>query len=358
MDSELKKLCKMDSTSDIIGDMEQIINRSRNIAYLYVNRALVLRNWLIGRRIDQEILKDQSFEDNYGKKLIVDLSRKLTSEYGKGFSPSTLYKYVRFYKLFPKILSTVWTQSFSCLSWSHYRLLIGVVNDDARVWYEREAAEESWAVRTLQRNIESQYYFRMIKTPNPEVVKAEMKTLTANYQRDKSSFIKDPVVIEFLGLSPNTEFTETKLESRIISNIQKFILEMGKGYAFMARQQRIHTENDDYFIDLVFYNVILKCYVLVDLKTTKVTHQDVGQMDMYVRMYDELKRTTGDNPTLGIILCSETNEDIARYSVLHDNDHLFAAKYKLYLPNENELRKEIDLQKQIQESRESERDWD
>ena len=358
MDSELKKLCKMDSTSDIIGDMEQIINRSRNIAYLYVNRALVLRNWLIGRRIDQEILKDQSFEDNYGKKLIVDLSRKLTSEYGKGFSPSTLYKYVRFYKLFPKILSTVWTQSFSCLSWSHYRLLIGVVNDDARVWYEREAAEESWAVRTLQRNIESQYYFRMIKTPNPEVVKAEMKTLTANYQRDKASFIKDPVVIEFLGLSPNTEFTETKLESRIISNIQKFILEMGKGYAFMARQQRIHTENDDYFIDLVFYNVILKCYVLVDLKTTKVTHQDVGQMDMYVRMYDELKRTTGDNPTLGIILCSETNEDIARYSVLHDNDHLFAAKYKLYLPNEDDLRKEIDLQKQIQESRESEKDWD
>ena len=198
----------------------------------------------------------------------------------------------------------------------------------------------------------------MIKTPHPDIVESEMKKLTVDLQRDRASFIKDPVVVEFLGLSPNTDFTETKLESRIISNIQKFMLEMGKGYAFMARQQRIHTENDDYYIDLVFYNVILKCYVLVDLKTSKVTHQDVGQMDMYVRMYDELKRTDGDNPTLGVILCTDTDEDIARYSVLHDNDHLFAAKYKLYLPNEDDLRKEIDLQKQIQESRESERDWD
>ena len=198
----------------------------------------------------------------------------------------------------------------------------------------------------------------MIKTPHPDIVESEMKKLTVDLQRDRASFIKDPVVVEFLGLSPNTDFTETKLESRIISNIQKFMLEMGKGYAFMARQQRIHTENDDYYIDLVFYNVILKCYVLVDLKTSKVTHQDVGQMDMYVRMYDELKSTDGDNPTLGVILCTDTDEDIARYSVLHDNDHLFAAKYKLYLPNEDDLRKEIDLQKQIQESRESEKDWD
>ena len=357
MDEELKKLYSLDSTADILKDAEQIVESSRKIAFHYVNSALIMRNWLLGKRIDEEILANEN-KDNYGKQLIKKLSKELTAKYGKGFQMTVLYYCVRFYKLYPKILNTLCEKSFSLLSWSHYRLLLHIVDDNARRWYEKEATEQTWAVRTLQRNIDSQYYYRMIKTPHPNIVESEMKKLTVDYQRDRASFIKDPVVVEFLGLSPNTDFTETKLESRIISNIQKFMLEMGKGYAFMARQQRIHTENDDYYIDLVFYNVILKCYVLVDLKTSKVTHQDVGQMDMYVRMYDELKRTDGDNPTLGVILCTDTDEDIARYSVLHDNDHLFAAKYKLYLPNEDDLRKEIDLQKQIQESRESERDWD
>jgi len=174
-----------------------------------------------------------------------------------------------------------------------------------------------------------------------------MEELTSKYQSDKLEFIKNPVVTEFLGLSQNIDFTETDLEKSIITNIQKFLMELGKGYAFVARQQHIHTEKQDYYIDLVFYNYYLKCFILIDLKTSKVTHQDVGQMDMYVRMYDELKRTEGDNPTIGIILCSDTDEDIARYSILKGNEQLFASKYKLYLPTEEELRNEIETQKTI-----------
>lgn len=178
-----------------------------------------------------------------------------------------------------------------------------------------------------------------------EAVIEEMEQITSNYQYDKLEFIKNPVIAEFLGLSQNTDFTETDLEKSIISNIQKFLIELGKGYAFVARQQHIHTEKQDYFIDLVFYNYYLKCFVLIDLKTEKVTHQDVGQMDMYVRMYDESKRTEGDNPTIGIILCTDTDEDIARYSVLKGNEQLFTSKYKLYLPTDKELRAEIEAQK-------------
>lgn len=225
--------------------------------------------------------------------------------------------------------------------------LIQVEDKVARDWYANEAVNESWSVRTLQRNVSSQYYYRLMKTQKKELVHSEMKSLTYDYQNDKFEFIKNRVVAEFLGLSQNTDFTETDLEKSIISNIQKLLMELGKGYAFVARQQHIHTEKQDYFIDLIFYNYYLKCFVLIDLKTEKVTHQDVGQMDMYVRMYDELKRTEGDNPTIGIILCSETDEDIARYSVLKGNEQLFASKYKLYLPTDEELRAEIEAQKTI-----------
>lgn len=182
-----------------------------------------------------------------------------------------------------------------------------------------------------------------------------MQKLTTPFQQDKFEFIKNPVVAEFLGLSPNSDFTKSELETTIISNLQKFLMELGKGYAFVSRQQHIHTEKQDYFIDLVFYNYYLKCFVLVDLKTEKVTHQDVGQMDMYVRMYDELKRTESDNPTIGIILCLETDEDIARYSILKGNEQLFASKYKLYLPSDEELRAEIESQKTIFELQNNEK---
>ena len=224
-------------------------------------------------------------------------------------------------------------------------MLLQVKDSEARAWYEKEAAEQTWSVRTLQRNISSQYYYRMLKTQKQEFVESEMKELTAPYQNDKLEFIKNPVIVEFLGFSQDTDFTESDLEKSILSNLQKFLMELGKGYAFVARQQHIHTEKQDYFIDLVFYNYILKCFVLIDLKTEKITHQDVGQMDMYIRMYDELKRNEGDNPTIGIVLCSDTDEDIARYSVMHGNEQLFASKYKLYLPTEEELREEIETQK-------------
>lgn len=258
-----------------------------------------------------------------------------------------MYSFYSFYKTYPEIFQTPSGKFIGLLSWSHYAVLLQVKDSKARAWYEREAVEQTWSVRTLQRNVSTQYYYRMLQTQRQDLVENEMKELTAEYQNDKLEFIRNPVVAEFLGLSSNTDFTESDLEKSIISNIQKFLMELGKGYAFVARQQHIHTEKQDYYIDLVFYNYILKCFVLIDLKTSKITHQDVGQMDMYIRMYDELKRSEGDNPTIGIVLCSDTDEDIARYSVMHGNEQLFASKYKLYLPTEEELRSEIETQKAI-----------
>ena len=238
-------------------------------------------------------------------------------------------------------------KSFALLSWTHYSILIQEKNPDARAWYEQEAIRETWSVRTLKRNMYTQYYDRLLLSRDKKPVVDEMKAKTALYQEDKPSFVKSPYILEFLGLPEDPSTTESVMESAIISYIQKFLMELGKGYAFVARQQRIHTEKEDYYIDLVFYNYLLNCFVLVDLKIGKITHQDVGQMDMYVRMYDELKKKPEDNPTLGIVLCSETDEDIARYSVLHGNEQLFASKYKLCLPTEEQLRAEIETQKEI-----------
>lgn len=222
-----------------------------------------------------------------------------------------------------------------------------MTNDDTRYWYANEAAKEMWSVRTLDRNVSSQYYFRLLQSPKKEAVIEEMKELTADFQADKLEVIKNPVVAEFLQLPTNPDFTESKLERAILKHLRSFILEMGRGFAFMFEQYHMATSGGDYFIDLVFYNVVLKCYFLIDLKTTRITHQDVGQMDMYVRMFDELKRTEGDNPTIGLLLCAETDEDIARYSVLNGNEQLFAAKYLTYLPTEEELRREIEQQKEF-----------
>lgn len=258
---------------------------------------------------------------------------------------SSLYKYLRFYKTFP-ILDSLRPKSGNILSWTHYRVLLQVSEANVREWYLNEAASQTWSARTLQRNVSSQYYQRMLLSQHKDAVKAEMQKITSPLQ-ERLEFIRNPVVTEFLGLSQNNDFTETKLETAILDNIQKFLMELGKGYAFVARQQHIQTEKEDYFIDLVFYNYILKCFVLVDLKTSKITHQDVGQMDMYICMYDSLKRTEGDNPTLGIILCADTDSDIAKYSIMHGNEQLFASKYILFLPTEEELRTEIEIQKQF-----------
>ena len=331
-------------TDDIMNDMRKIIEGSQKTAHQAVNTILVQRNWLIGYRIASEELNGEDRAD-YGAEVIKKLSFELTKEFGKGYTKSNLYSFYSFYKTYPEIFQTPSGKSAILLSWSHYNVLLQVKDKIARDWYEKEAYEQTWSVRTLQRNISSQYYYRMLQTQNRNRVENEMKQLTADFQTDKLEFIKNPVIAEFLGLSSNTDFTESELESSILSNIQKFLMELGKGYAFVARQQHIKTEKQDYYIDLVFYNYILKCFVLIDLKTEKITHQDVGQMDMYIRMYDELKRSEGDNPTIGIVLCSDTDEDIARYSVMHGNEQLFASKYKLYLPTEEELRAEIETQK-------------
>lgn len=332
---------KYKKTGNLLDDAKIIIESAQKFAYSAINFAIIQRNWLLGKRIAEEDLHGEK-RAAYGKEIIKKLSESLTDLYGKGFDTSNLYKYSDFYQTFPNLDAV----RLNSLSWSHYRILLQVENADARSWYEKEAFAETWSTRTLQRNISSQYYERTLLSQHKELVKSEMQKLTKPLQT-KLEFIKNPVVTEFLGLSQNTDFTESKLESAIISNIQKFLMELGKGYAFVARQQHIHTEKEDYYIDLVFYNYILKCFVLIDLKTTKITHQDVGQMDMYVRMYDDLKRGADDNPTLGIILCSDTDDDIAKYSILHGNEKLFASKYKLYLPDEERLKAEIEAQKEI-----------
>ncbi|TCU57641.1 putative nuclease of restriction endonuclease-like (RecB) superfamily [Longicatena caecimuris] len=351
---DINQLIKAEKTEDIVPDLKNIIELSQKQAYQAINTALVYRNWLIGYRIAEEELKGEDRAE-YGTTLIRKLSKELTNEYGKGYTKTNLYSFYSFYKMYPNIFHSVSGKSVPLLSWTHYRTLIQVKDEKARNWYEKETAQQAWNVRTLQRNIASQYYYRLLKSQVKDPVVEEMKQLTTKYQYDKLEFIKNPVIAEFLSLPTDTSFTETELETSIISNLQKFLMELGKGYAFVARQQHIHTEKQDYFIDLVFYNYYLKCFVLVDLKTEKVTHQDVGQMDMYVRMYDELKRTESDNPTIGIILCSETDEDIARYSILKGNEQLFASKYKLYLPSDEELRAEIESQKTIFELQNNEK---
>ncbi len=338
---------KYQNTDNVLEDVCTIINSARDYAYQSVNVTLVQRNWLIGYRIAEEELKGKNRAD-YGIEVIRKLSKELTLKYGKGFDRSNLYRFLSFYKKFPQIVDAMRRQTNMLLSWTHYRTLLQVSDKNARDWYENEAAVQTWSVRTLQRNIDTQYYYRLLKSQAKDPVIQEMKEKTKdNDLLYRLEFIKNPVIAEFLGYSLDKTFTETELETGIINNLQKFLIELGKGYAFVARQQHIHTEKEEYYIDLVFYNYILKCFVLIDLKTKKITHQDIGQMDMYVRMYDELKRSKGDNPTIGILLCSETDEDIAKYSILNGNEQLFTSKYKLYLPTEEELRSEIENQKTI-----------
>ena len=325
---------------DFIREIKQIIAQARQKAYTAINSAMVEAYWPMGRRIVEQEQQGKDRAD-YGSQLLKSLSKELTAEFGKGFSLGSLYYYRQFYQTFPEIFATPWR----ILTWSHYKRLMQVSNANARTWYLKEAAEQMWSYRTLDRNIGSQYYERLLLSQHKDTVEGEMNALTAPFDKDRMEFIKNPTVAEFIGLSPNSDFTETELEGAIIGNLQKFLLELGKGFSFVARQKLVRTEKKDYFIDLVFYNYILKSFVLIDLKTTTITHQDVGQMDMYVRMYDERVRGEGDNPTIGIVLCSETDEDIARYSVLHDNDRLFASKYMLYMPTEEELREEIERQK-------------
>lgn len=348
MENEISKIDKL------FLDVKQIIDEGRRQGSDAISAVICMTNWRIGRRI---ILEEQHGEirAEYGKAIINSLSKKLVVEYGnnKSISPRDLRNYRQFYLTFRDF--EIWYARVPNLNWTHYRSLLRVQNEDARKWYLAEASKEHWSTRTLDRNINSQYYFRFLQSPKKDAVVAEMKVKTVNYDNDKLEFLKNPIVAEFLGLSQNNDFTETKLETAIIDHLQKFIMELGKGYAFVARQQLIRTDLKDYYIDLVFYNYILKCFLLVDLKTTEITHQDIGQMDMYIRMYDDLKCTDGDNPTIGLLLCAETSKDLARYSILHDNAQLFAAKYLTYLPKKEDLIAEIEQQKEFFELQEKEK---
>ena len=278
---------------------------------------------------------------NYGEQIIAQLSKEL----GKGFSERTLRDYRKFYLLFPKQKDLAHT--CAKLSWSHIRLIMRVENTQARNYYLQETAEQHWSVRTLERNINTLYYQRLLASQRKDIVVEEMQQKTAESQQDPYEFIKNPAVLEFLNIPTHYAYNENDLEKNLINNLQQFLLELGKGFAFVARQKHIRTETQDFYIDLVFYNYILKCFVIIELKTDKITHQDIGQLDMYVRMFDDLEKSETDNPTIGILLCTQTDQTIAKYSVLAENKHLFATKYMPYLPTEEELAEEIERQKQI-----------
>lgn len=339
--SDKGKLVKSDSC---INDIKTIIEQGRQTAYSSVNLVMINTFWNVGRRIVEEE-QNGAERAEYGDYLIKRIASELTKEYGSSFNYRNICFYRQFYLNF-KDLEIVNTRVHN-LTWSHFRTLLRVSDEDARIWYMKEANDQMWSVRTLDRNISTQYYHRLLRSPKKEEVIAEMQDKTRELQQNKFELLKNPVVAEFLGYKTEDAYTEKELETSILSHIRDFLMEMGKGFAFVARQQHIVTDTEDYYIDLIFYNIELRCYVLVDLKMGKVTHQDVGQMDMYVRMYDDMKRKPDENPTIGILLCAETSTDIARYSVLHDNEHLFMAKYLPFLPTEEQLRVEIEKQKEV-----------
>ena len=296
--------------------------------------------WKIGRRIVEE---EQSGRERaeYGKEIIKNLSKELTEEFGKGFGERNIRNIRQFYVLFSDYEK--WKSLISKLTWTHIQKVLRVSDEKARKFYLTEAAENMWSVRTLDRNISTLYYNRIVASIDKKIVENEMKEKTKKLQAKE--FIKNPVVLEFLDLPTNMSYTENELEKALTDDIQKFMMELGKGFAFVERQQHIRTENSDFYIDLVFYNYILKCFVIVELKTGKLTHQDIGQLDMYVRMYDDLKKQENDNSTIGLLLCTDTDSTVIKYSVLNDNKNLFASKYVNYLPSEEELINEIERQK-------------
>ncbi len=388
MKEENTNLIIYQTDTSFVGDLKIIVSSAREYSYRAANLMQVISNWLVGWRIvEQE--QHGSKRAEYGKHVIELASKALTEEFGKGYSETNIRSFRRFYLEFKdiqiqqtvsaefkekiiQIQQTISAESdgginplpiplngateknniqilSSQLSWSHYERLMRVSDLQAREWYMKEAVSQQWNYQTLKRNIDTQYYYRLLQTPDAkkQVVVDEMLAATADYQKEESAFVKNPMLVEFLGLTQDTSLTETELETSLLDHLRDFLMELGKGYAFVTRQQHIHTDDDDYYIDLVFYNYILKCFILIDLKTTKVSYQDVGQMDMYLKMYDTYKRREGDSPTIGIILCAETNADVARFSTLATNKQMYAAKYLTYMPSKEELRREIERQKEI-----------
>ncbi|CAL1517368.1 PDDEXK nuclease domain-containing protein [Chitinophaga sp. MM2321] len=321
-----------------ITEIKSLLKTARHKVYNAINSAMVEAYWHIGKRIFEEEQKGQERAD-YGSFLLKELSKQLIEEFGKGFEERELRRMRQFYQAFP-IRDALRPE----LTWTHYRIILRVENLSARQYYIAETAEQSWSTRQLERNINTLYYERLLSTQNKKEALLDQQKMEKAVPPD---IIKNPYVLEFLGLEKPTGYSESNLETAIISNLQAFLLEMGKGFSFVGRQYRIKTDTKVFYIDLVFYNYILKCFVLIDLKIHELTHQDIGQMDMYVRMFEDIKKTEGDNPTIGIILCAEKDQTIVKYSMLEENKQLFASKYKLILPTEEELRAELEREKQF-----------
>jgi predicted nuclease of restriction endonuclease-like (RecB) superfamily len=329
----------------LLGNLAELIRQARQRAIRAVDVIQVKTCWEIGRHI-VEFEQGGEARAVYGKQLLPTLAEALRAEFGKGFDERNL-RYMRtFYSAFP-----IWNALRSELSWTHYRTLLRVDSDSVRQWYMNEAATQNWSTRALERQIGTLYYERLLASQDRAAVEQEATHNLQALGKSPREFVRDPVLLEFLGLPNAGTLLESELEQALIDQLQSFLLELGKGFAFVGRQQRISTESKDFYIDLVFYNYLLKCFVIFDLKRGELTHQDIGQMDMYVRMYDDLKRGPEDGPTVGIILCTQRDASLVRYSVLQGNEQLFASKYKLVLPTEEELRAELDRERALLEER-------
>jgi predicted nuclease of restriction endonuclease-like (RecB) superfamily len=315
---------------DLYHSVKEVVLQSRQRFFRMANSALLESYWQIGRLIVEDEQQGE-VRAEYGKATLKNLANQLTIEFGKGFDDSNLRNMRSFYKAFP-IRDALRHE----LSWTHYRLLSRLDSEKKRAYYLNESVANNWNSRTLQRQINSLAFERVLSHEK-----------STNHQENIQNLIKDPYIFEFLGLPQDVKNSEHTIETTIIDHIQQFLLEFGKGFAFVARQQHIVTDTSDFYIDLVFYNYLLKCFVIIDLKTGALTHQDIGQIDMYARMYDDLKKVEGDHPTIGILLCSEKDETIVKYSVLNDKNHLFASKYLLYLPKEEELKQIIEQDRQL-----------
>ncbi len=334
----------------LLGNLAELIRQARQQAIRAVDVLQVQTCWEIGRYI-VEFEQGGEARAGYGKQLLPTLAEALTAEFGKGFDTTNLRHMRGFFLAFP-IRDALRRE----LSWTHYRTLLKVDSDSARQWYMNEAATQNWSTRALERQIGTLYYERLLASQDRAAVEQEAISNLQALGKSPREFVRDPVLLEFLGLPNAGTLLESDLEQALIDQLQGFVLELGKGFAFVARQQRISTESKDFYIDLVFYNYLLKCFVIFDLKRGELTHQDIGQMDMYVRMYDDLKRGPEDGPTVGIILCAQKDASVVRYSVLQGNEQLFASKYKLVLPSEEELRAELDRERALLEAQRLGRD--
>ena len=326
-------------SDSLVADVRNIIEEGRKRAFSVAGQVAILTYWNVGRRIVEEEQQGNARAD-YGKGLIPALADRLTAEYGTGYGRRNLAYYRKFYLEFNDL--NILHTHVQNLNWSHIRRILSVSNPEAREWYLKTAADDMWSVKPLDRNISTQYYERRLAAQREDIAMPAPQSGS-----DPMEYIKNPMVAEFMGFHRDNNYSESQLEQALVDNLEKFILELGRGFAFVERQQHVVTDTADFYIDLVFYNFKMKRFVIFELKTHKLTHQDIGQLDMYVRMYDDLVKGTDDAPTVGVLLCTDTDSTIARYSVLHDNEQLYAAKYMTYMPTEDELRNEIEQQKRF-----------